>query len=906
MEVLRFTKLMEHFSLQLKKKFSESDSNFVAMKNYSKNIFTSFLLIISFVITAQKLPSNKDKIYFQVDRFVANPNPSNLLKLEKFDRDITTVIRKSNDKNELLALVILNCNKGYYETLFNTTSKAISSYEKAWQTYQKNQLKNYDIIEFCLIPLGNLYTIVGDFDNAENTIKQYYYIATETKNQQQQYAAVLNLSNVYQNTGRINEAIDLLEKTIKSQKLTNLQKGSLYNNLGSNYFLHTAPNKMIPNAFENAEKAYLKAVLLLVQENTHSEALANTYRNLSKLKLEKNEIELALQYFEKAKSEFRKTSKKNSRTKAQFNFDEANILFKKENFEEATTLIKEIFLLLIPSYSNEKTLLPSEKSLYAETILLDAIDLQAAIYKAQNKPQKAIESYKLSFFIEDIFQSSLLSENSKIINQIRNRNRTEKCIAIYEDLYKKDKNTAHLENAFLLSEQTKSAVLKQGLIQSKKQSRIEKQILTQLQNENIIILKEQQKGELASINKINEAISKQSELMLQLKQIDIKTPSKSTQNINLNDLYNKLKEDNAVLIQYFSGIEKMYSFTIMDKKIYLNSFRNNSYNSAKIIQFLDFFNDANSIANSPKEYNQRSTIAYQLLNLPKSKSHKNLVVIPDGLLNFLPFEALITKASATTNFAKMNYFLNDFNVGYQNSAHFYLSSKESKKQPEQTVLGMFPIFENTTYALTFSKGELQSIREKFKGNYFENTNATFKNFKKNANKYSILHLSTHASSGDIQTPASIRFYDQEILYTELYNLNIHPDLVVLSACETGIGKLFKSEGAMSIARGFQFAGAQNLLFSLWKVNDYTTSIFMDLFYTNIKKNQSYLEANANAKRDYLKSATISNAKKSPYYWSTFVYYGSVEKEKISPNYIYYSTGLLMLISLFLIYIRTRK
>jgi CHAT domain-containing protein len=59
--------------------------------------------------------------------------------------------------------------------------------------------------------------------------------------------------------------------------------------------------------------------------------------------------------------------------------------------------------------------------------------------------------------------------------------------------------------------------------------------------------------------------------------------------------------------------------------------------------------------------------------------------------------------------------------------------------------------------------------------------------------------------------------------------------------ETGIGKLYKSEGAMSIARGFQFAGAQNLLFSLWKVNDYTTALFMDKFYTYIYNGNSYLE-----------------------------------------------------------------
>ena len=88
-----------------------------------------------------------------------------------------------------------------------------------------------------------------DYDNAENTIKQYFYIANVEKNQAQKYAAILNLSNVYQNSGRINEAIDLLEKTIKTEKLTATQKGVLLNNLGNNYFLNTKSDK--------AERSYL-------------------------------------------------------------------------------------------------------------------------------------------------------------------------------------------------------------------------------------------------------------------------------------------------------------------------------------------------------------------------------------------------------------------------------------------------------------------------------------------------------------------------------------------------------------------------------------------------------------------------------------------------------------------------
>ena len=123
-----------------------------------------------------------------------------------------------------------------------------------------------------------------------------------------------------------------------------------------------------------------------------------------------------------------------------------------------------------------------------------------------------------------------------------------------------------------------------------------------------------------------------------------------------------------------------------------------------------------------------------------------------------------------------------------------------------------------------------------------------------------------------------------MLYTELYNLNINPDLVVLSACETGIGTWYKGEGSMSVARGFQFAGAQNLLFSLWKVNDYTTSVLMGKFYKNVKNGDSYFDANHNAKLSFLSDFTIPSAKKSPYYWSAFVYYGTMEN-KPSTHYL---------------------
>jgi CHAT domain-containing protein len=868
-------------------------------------LYCYIFFFCTLILSGQKTISQEDKIYNAIDVFVAHPSAKALQNLTNTQADFWKS-QKPKTKDELLAIVVLNCNKAYYENQFGQTEKAISSYEKAWQIYQKQQLSNYDIIEFCLKPLANLYTVLGDYDNAENTIKQYFFIVNTTKNypdtQQQKFAAILNLSNVYQSSGKTSLAIELLENTLKTEKLSNVQKGILLNNLGNSYMLNSNKFLFIVSSTDNTEKSFKAAIQYLEKEKGQSETLSNCYRNLALLNIRWQKYDLANSYLKKAEKLFFETSNKEPRQIAKLYYEKALLLFEQHKYDESSKEIKAIFKVLIPNY-NPKNILPKQNDLYAETALLDVLDLQAEI-SFFKQPKEALKAFELSFYIEDLLMNSLVYENSKIITQIRNRNRTEKCLSIYDRLFKKENKIKYLEEAFRLSEKTKSVILKDYRSNIKTASSEEKTFLHQLQNLSNDILKEQQKGNSANISTINSAIKKQNELMLSLKEIQAKNFHFIPEKTDLKVLFSKLEKDKAVMVYYFIGFEDQYFFTLQNNQISLNRISSN-LTIPKILQFIDYFNTSDAITNDISGYNNCGKKVYDLLKLPKNMIHKNIIIIPDGILNFLPFEALITQESSTTNFAKMHYLVNDFKIAYNTSASFYLNSKPISKS-EKTVLGVFPIFEKTAFELTYSKKELESIRSNFKGKYLENSEANFSNFKTNTSNYSILHLSTHASSGDVETPASIKFSDHEILYSELYNLNINPDLVVLSACETGIGKLYKAEGAMSVARGFQFAGAQNLLFSLWKVNDYTTSLFMTNFYKNVKNDVPYFEANANAKIAFLNDKSIPNAKKSPYYWSSFVYYGSISTENKASNYIYYIISLLTVIGLFLIFNHYRK
>lgn len=845
--------------------------------------------------------NQEDKIYHAIDVFTAHPSAKAIQDLSNAE----AVFWKNPNpktKDELLAIVVLNCNKAYYENQFGQIQNAVSSYEKAWQVYQKNKLGDYDIVEYCLKPLGNLYTVLGDYDNAENTIKQYFFIVNTSKNypdaSRQKFAAILNLSNVYQNSGKIAQAIELLENILKTEKLSNVQKGILLNNLGNNYWLGSKQFVIVKNAPDGAEKAFNASIQYLEKEKNQSETLSNSYRNLASMNRQWQRFDIAELYMEKAEKLFLEIPNQQPRKLAKLYYEKALLLFDEGKYDESSKQIAVIFKTLIPNY-NSKNNLPNQDQLYAETVLADALDLQADILMI-NDPKKALKAFDLSFYIEELLMNALIAENSKILMQLRSRNRTEKCLSIYDLLFKEESKSHYIEDAFQLSERTKSGILKSYRSNIKNASAEEKKLLQQLQNLNTNILKEQQKGDLAAISKINQFIKKQHELMISLKKIQSQNPDFIPEKCDIKALLFKLENDKAMMVYYFMGSERLYYFVLQNNRIALSYIKIGHLGIPRIAQFINYFNSPDEITNDISGYNHYGKGVYDLLKLPRIYDYPNLIIVPDGILNFLPFEALITQESSTTNFAKMHYLLHDFKIAYNTSANIYLNSKTLSKS-EKTVLGVFPVFEKTAFELSYSKKELESIRNNFKGNYLENTDASFGNFKNRASQYSILHLSTHASSGDIETPASIKFYDQEVLYSELYNLHINPDLVVLSACETGIGKLYKAEGAMSIARGFQFAGAENLLFSLWKVNDFTTSVFMSDFYKNIKNDVSYFEANSNAKLDYLNNKSIPNAKKSPYYWSSFVYYGSISEENKSTDYIYYVISLLIVIALFLVF-----
>jgi CHAT domain-containing protein len=148
-------------------------------------------------------------------------------------------------------------------------------------------------------------------------------------------------------------------------------------------------------------------------------------------------------------------------------------------------------------------------------------------------------------------------------------------------------------------------------------------------------------------------------------------------------------------------------------------------------------------------------------------------------------------------------------------------------------------------------------------------------------QYQIVHFATHGLINNRHPELSglvLSLVDKQgraqngfLRLNEIYNLRLPAELVVLSACQTGLGKEVRGEGLIGLTRGFMYAGARRLMASLWQVDDAATSELMGRFYRGMLGDNRLSPASA------LRAAQIELWKQkgwqSPYYWAAFVLQG---------------------------------
>jgi CHAT domain-containing protein len=280
----------------------------------------------------------------------------------------------------------------------------------------------------------------------------------------------------------------------------------------------------------------------------------------------------------------------------------------------------------------------------------------------------------------------------------------------------------------------------------------------------------------------------------------------------------------------------------------------------------------------------------------------DLLILPDGLLGYLPFEILLSQKPLQVNRVNtFDYLLKKHTISYGFSASLLremATPKHPKITPTNPLIAFAPFFEGKAdtvkwaelyegersgqtifNALEHSGAEVLAAAQMMKGKAFLGADATKKQFLNQAPQAKILHLATHAIADDQSGDFSFLAFplpgqpgQVDLLFArDLYSLELNTDLVVISACESGIGQLQTGEGLISLGRAFAYAGVHAMMNSLWRVPDEATKQLMIQFYKNLSKGMGKVDALRQAKLDFLKSS--KNEFAHPYFWAGIVFNG---------------------------------
>ena len=312
---------------------------------------------------------------------------------------------------------------------------------------------------------------------------------------------------------------------------------------------------------------------------------------------------------------------------------------------------------------------------------------------------------------------------------------------------------------------------------------------------------------------------------------------------------------------------------------------------------------------------QRS-ILKPLLKLA-GKEVTQLIVVPDGALYYLPFETVLTGIHFQTGnrFPKgREYMLHRFAIRYSPSVSVlgrmrtqvqnrdkasaalrknFIGFGDPEYKPEKSVAKNFKYNQTLRQQGFYSldrlfntKKELDEISAVFDepSTVYLREDARESTVKKSLSGYKYIHFATHGIldernpefSGVVMNLIQGDSPEDGFLQaSEIFDLKINSDLVVLSACETGLGKVIKGEGMVGLTRAFLFAGTPSIVVSLWTVADESTSKLMIYFYEFLNKGHSKDDALRKARLKLLNEKDDSELiYADPFYWGPFILNGT--------------------------------
>ncbi|MFN3404683.1 MAG: tetratricopeptide repeat protein [Cytophagaceae bacterium] len=829
------------------------------------------------------------------------------------------IYKTTTGENNPNFAVLLN-NIGLFYDEVGRYEQAEASFKKALEITKRLEGENTAAYATTLNNLAFLYKNIGHFEQSEPIYLYSAKIRKEILGENTiEYAGSLNnLAELYESMGRADESEALYNKSLNIIKglfgTMNPYYADVLNNLAGLY-KNAKKYKQSEQLFTEA----LNIIKITLGEKHHD--YATTLNNLALLQQQtgnfKQAEELFLQNIEKTKQSLGPKHPNYAASLSNLaglyehmaKYDKAEKLY-----QEALNIKKEVLKpnhpAFGPVYMNMGRLFTAENKLERADSCYNA-GINNYLHQIQKYFPSMSEKEKGQFY-NNIAQE-LERYNSFVLK--RGVNNPE----VYGSMF----NNQLATKALLLNSSNK---LRQRIFNSKDTSLISlyKKWLSQkehlskvytLTNDEI----QKQKINVDSLEKaandVEKKLSLRSELFKNTNEI---------QNYSWKDIQKKLKDDEAAIeIIRFAHFKFDSAGTYTDSVYYAALIvTGKDKHFPRMVLMKEGLQMENKYLKYYKNcirFQMQDTLSYKMF---WSKIHKELTnvskvyVSPDGVYNSINLNTLLNPQTSA-------YLLDEMEIHNISNSKDLLTPKSGKKAKNIAVLAGNPnyVFETTVSTVKDTKREatiasllnplpgtreeIKKLSETLNKNGWQTTvyaeeNASEKNLKA-LDHPKIVHIATHGffekdtDGGSSENPllrsglmlagASVTLYNKSnTIYNpekmendyedgiltayEAMNLNLEgTDLVVLSACETGLGEVKNGEGVYGLQRSFIIAGAQSVVISLWKVNDETTQKLMTLFYQELMKTP-------NKKKAFFSAQTkLKQEFSDPYFWGAFIMIG---------------------------------
>jgi len=491
--------------------------------------------------------------------------------------------------------------------------------------------------------------------------------------------------------------------------------------------------------------------------------------------------------------------------------------------------------------------------------------------------------------------SYLASAREKIelaLPKIKRRDLRRKFLAIQKSIYEKSiellmqSDTQDIKQALLLAESFKARTLEESLSDDLSFSRIPKamkgerdKIHAQLLTFAMSVHEPNAIGAEFVLSKAKETSESLAVLEQSILNIKQSVPKQTRLDLDIISL-----DPQQYLVFYFLGKEKSWVWSISQKGIKAYSLPKKDKIKQKVEKYLSL------VSTPPGQRNQQgmqfgvtasNDLAKSLLG-PMTEELFNsniseIIIVPDDLLFGVPFSALSLDGNS--------YLIENFSLSAVPSIGVreqLLKTEKTRTQPDHTAL----IFANAGFdepsqtsfgTLPFSEIEGEEIKKMFGDGslMFKGSKANRVNLSKFINRhYGVIHFATHGLiDSDVPNLSGLSFPKENgetslWLLPEISTAKINANLVFLSGCETALGDSVAGEGLMSLGRAFLEAGANNVIGTLWNVEDRATSLLVQNFYKALTSERKNF---VNALQQSMKELISKNYRglSDPYYWAGF-------------------------------------